>query len=146
MIIIKYLPRLYISHVPKTCKLADISLNVLCYRFLQATNYVLAHQDEDSAGEIQTKLIKVQLLFFFMFCPDFFLNSPFSGKNASKIKLMSRKLKPEMLVLAFNPVCLQSAYQLFALALLVSSYHSYHFEPTLAGAHFGSWKITVLIV
>ena len=30
-----------------------------CFVFMQATNYVLTHQEEDSAGEIETKLIKV---------------------------------------------------------------------------------------
>lgn len=30
-----------------------------CFVLVQATNYVLSHQEEDSAGEIETKLIKV---------------------------------------------------------------------------------------
>ena len=34
---------------------------------VQATNYVLSHQEEDSAGEIETKLIKVSLA-----CPQLF--------------------------------------------------------------------------
>ena len=36
-----------------------IRLFVCCFN-MQATNYVLAHQEEDSAGEIETKLIKVR--------------------------------------------------------------------------------------
>lgn len=37
-----------------------------CFSFfnMQATNYVLAHQEEDSAGEIETKLIKVSQKLF----------------------------------------------------------------------------------
>ena len=31
----------------------------VCFVLVQATNYVLSHQEEDSAGEIETKLIKV---------------------------------------------------------------------------------------
>ena len=37
----------------------------ICFVLVQATNYVLSHQEEDSAGEIETKLIKVSL---FSFC------------------------------------------------------------------------------
>ena len=33
---------------------------------MQATNYVLAHQEEDSAGEIETKLIKVSPKLFIL--------------------------------------------------------------------------------
>ena len=39
-----------------------------CFSFfnMQATNYVLAHQEEDSAGEIETKLIKVSQKLFIL--------------------------------------------------------------------------------
>ena len=38
--------------------IAQVTRILFCF-LVQATNYVLNHQEEDSAGEIETKLIKV---------------------------------------------------------------------------------------